>query len=60
MEPDELLKIVIDRFSPDELCELLGLTTADMADKFYDEILDNERVRDALGLDEDDTVSDVF
>jgi hypothetical protein len=60
MDVDELIKAVIDRFSPDELCELLDLTTADMADKFYDEIIDNEKVRDALGLDEDGTVSDVF
>lgn len=60
MDVDELIKAVIDRFSPDELCELLNLTTADMADKFYDEIIDNERVHDALGLDEDGPVSDVF
>lgn len=51
MDIDELIKAVIDRFSPDELCELLDLTTEQMTDKFYDEILDNEKVREALGLE---------
>ena len=56
MDIDELIKAIIDRFSPDELCELLDLTTEQMTDKFYDEIIDNEKVREALGLDEADTI----
>lgn len=60
MEPDELIKHVIDRFSPDELCEIMKISTADMADKFYDEILEDENIRIALGLDEDGSISDLF
>lgn len=51
MDEDEIIKTVIDRYSPDELCELLNLSTSDMVDKFYDEILDNEEIRFELGLD---------
>jgi len=60
MDIDTLIAAVIDRFSPDELCEIMKISTADMADKFYDEILENEDIRIALGLDEDGSVSDVF
>lgn len=51
MDEDEIIKAVIDRYSPDELCELLNLTTTDMVERFYDEILDNEEIRYELGID---------
>ena len=60
MDVDELIKAVIDRFSPDELCDILGLTTEQMADKFYDEILNSEEIKDVLGLDEDEPDGLVF
>lgn len=53
MDEDELLKHVIDRFTPDELCEILDISTTDFVDKFHDEIMEDPRVREALGLDED-------
>ena len=52
MELDELLKHVIDRFTPDELCEILDISTTDFVDKFYDEIVGDPRVREALGIDD--------
>jgi hypothetical protein len=54
MDEDELMKAVIDRFSPDELCEILDISTTDFVNKFYDEIIDDPRVREVLGIDEDD------
>jgi hypothetical protein len=53
MDEDDLIKMVIDRFTPDELCELLDISTTDFVNKFYDEIIDDPRVREALGIDED-------
>lgn len=54
MDEDQLYQHVINRFSPDELCEILDITTEQFADKFYDEIMENPRVRSALGLEPDD------
>ena len=54
MDETELYNHVIDRFSPDELCEILDISTKDFVDKFYDEIMGDERVRSALGLEADD------
>jgi len=51
MDEDELYQHVIQRFSPDELCEILDITTEQFADKFYDEIMESASVRSALGLD---------
>lgn len=36
---NELLLILQDRFTAEELCEILGLTVEDLFDKFTDEIL---------------------
>lgn len=52
MDEEELYRHVIDRFTPDELCEILDISTTDFVDKFYDEIMGDERVRSALGLDD--------
>lgn len=54
MDETELYNHVIDRFSPDELCEILDISTKDFVDKFYDEIMADSRVRSALGLDDED------
>ena len=54
MDEDQLYQHVINRFSPDELCEILDITTEQFADKFYDEIMENPRVRSALGLEDVD------
>lgn len=54
MEPDELIRAVIDRFTPDELCELLSLSTSDFTDKFYDEIMESETIRVELGIIDDE------
>lgn len=54
MDPDELISHIIDRFSPDELCEILGTTTADFVDKFYDEVMESTALRAELGLDDVD------
>lgn len=53
MNEDELIQAVIDRFTPDELCELLDISTTDFVDKFYDEILESETIRVELGFDDD-------
>ena len=50
MDEDILYQHVIDRFSPDELCEILDLSTKDFVDKFYEEIINDPRVQDLLGL----------
>ena len=47
-----MMKHVIDRFSPDELCEILDISSTDFVEKFRDEILEDPRVREALGLDD--------
>ena len=36
---DALLVLLRDRFTPEELCEILGLTVDDLFDRFTDEIL---------------------
>lgn len=54
MDEDTLIKAVIDRFTPDELCEILDISTTDFVDKFYHEILGDPRVIEALGLDPDE------
>lgn len=51
MDEDTLIQHVINRFSADELCELLGLEPEDIVEKFYDEILSNSNIREAIGLD---------
>ena len=43
------MRFVIDRFTPDELCEILDIGTAEFADKFYDEIVSDPRIREACG-----------
>jgi hypothetical protein len=53
-EDEEMMKHVIDRFTPDELCEIMDINTKDFCDKFYDEILDDPRVREALGYESED------
>lgn len=53
-EDAEMMKHVIDRFTPDELCEILDISTTDFVEKFYDEILEDPRVREALGYIDDD------
>lgn len=52
MDETELYNHVIVRFSPDELCEILDISTEQFADKFYDEIMESAAVRSALGLEE--------
>ena len=52
MNEDELIAHIIDRFTPDELCEILGISTSDFVDKFYDEVLESEPLRVELGLDD--------
>jgi ribosome assembly protein YihI (activator of Der GTPase) len=54
MNEDELIQAIIDRFSPDELCEILDISTIDFVDKFYDEVLESETLRVELGIDDDD------
>lgn len=54
MDEEELYRHVIDRFTPDELCEILDISTTDFVDRFYEEILCDPRVRSALGLDDID------
>lgn len=58
MDEDILYQFVINRFSPDELCEILDLTTEQFAGKFYDEIMDNEDIRaicgDSYGYESED------
>lgn len=51
---DLLYQHVIARFTPDELCEILDISTEDFVDKFYDEIMDDPRVREILGIPDDD------
>lgn len=50
MDEDTLYQHVINRFTPDELCEILDVSTADFVDRFYEEIMEDERVREILGL----------
>lgn len=51
MDEDILYQHVIDRFSPDELCEILDISTKDFVDRFYDEIISDTRVRELLGVE---------
>lgn len=51
MDEDTLYQHVINRFTPDELCEILDITTEQFAGKFYDEIMESVSVRSALGLE---------
>lgn len=51
MDEDILYQHVINRFTPDELCEILDISTEDFVDRFYEEIMRDERVREILGLD---------
>lgn len=37
---DELKYLICDRLTPEELIEALGVTTADVFDKFFEEILE--------------------
>jgi hypothetical protein len=37
---DQLNKLLNDRFSAEEICEILNLTVDDLFDKFIDEILE--------------------
>jgi hypothetical protein len=53
MDETELYNHVISRFTPDELCEILDISTEQFADKFYDEIMESPAVRSALGLVEE-------
>lgn len=52
-ERDELYKRIIERFSPDELIELLSLETVDVVEAFYDQIFQFKlsKVMEALGDD---------
>ena len=54
MDEDELYNHVIDRFTPDELCEILDISSKDFVDRFYDEVMGDPRVRSALGLEDSD------
>lgn len=54
MNEDELIQHIIDRFSPDELCDLLNITTTDFVDKFYDEVLESTAIRTELGFEDVD------
>lgn len=51
MDEDLLYQHVINRFTPDELCEILDLDIKEFVDKFYDEIISHPDVRDLLGVD---------
>lgn len=37
---DLFIKMICDRYSPEELIELLGVSTADICQRFYDEVLE--------------------
>lgn len=39
-DTDLFITRVNERFSVDELCEQLGLSTSDIVERFYDEIID--------------------
>lgn len=52
MDEELLYNHVINRFTPDELCEILDISTEDFVDKFYDEIMGDPRVRSALGIED--------
>lgn len=56
MDETELYNHVIARFTPDELCEILDISTEMFADRFYDEIMESPAIRSALGLDDLETV----
>ena len=43
--PDDVKQAVIDYFTPEQLCEYLGLTTEDLVEAFPDEV---EEQLDAL------------
>jgi len=36
---DELIALISDRFTPDELCEILSLNTKDILEQFREECL---------------------
>lgn len=42
MDRDEFLKALMDRYETTELVELLGLSTEDIIDAFYERIMENE------------------
>lgn len=37
---DELKYLICDRLTPEELIEALGVTTADVFDRFFEEVLE--------------------
>lgn len=37
---DELKYLICDRLTPEELIEALGITTADVFDRFFEEVLE--------------------
>lgn len=37
---DELKALICDRLTPEELVEALGVSTADVFDRFYEEIME--------------------
>jgi hypothetical protein len=41
---DLFLKRIIDKYTAEELCEMLGLTTEQIVDAFYEQVLELEDV----------------
>lgn len=36
---DELRAMLVDRFTPEDLCEILGITVEDLFERFNEEVL---------------------
>lgn len=57
MDFEELKARVSDRYDPDELCDILGITTEDLVDKFADLVYNNLTELDVEMYDEDEESS---
>ena len=51
---DELLNIIMERVDPDELIDLLGITTDDLCQALFEEIADNrDKILEHLDLEDE-------
>jgi len=51
---DELLELIKERIDPDELIDILGLTTEELVQELFEKIADNrDKIVDHLNIEDD-------